>query len=267
MDTVPSIEPAINTPSPAVPPKKHSINWKFEIIHYLRVIIAVIPLFILLSVYLYFRRGYYDLYIINKILAGLGAIMIGLVLLIGPGSRMFSFPDRYLQYRKHLGIVAFFFILPHGLVSLFFLPSKFPLSDYIGTINFSFYAGLTDLLILSIIFVISNYFSMMKLGHSKWWHIQNWGVRIAFALTFLHVYIMKWNGWLSWYKNGGGKELVHPEWPGAGLLVGWFILFVIAIRLAEAINSKTGHIMWYISFVALPLIYIATFVWGNQFAK
>ena len=77
---------------------------------------------------------------------------------------------------------------------------------------------------------------MTAIGRERWWQLQYWGMRITFVLVFLHVFIMKWGGWVKWYKVGGGKELVHPEWPGAGLLIGWFMAFVVLVRLAEFIS-------------------------------
>src|SRR3989344_6781103 len=80
------------------------------------------PIFAALSVYLFYRRGYYDLYIANKVFAGAAAVLLGIVLLIGPLSRWFSVFDRYVPYRKAIGIVAFFLALAHAVVSFWFLP-------------------------------------------------------------------------------------------------------------------------------------------------
>ena len=79
-------------------------------------------------------------------------------------------------------------------------------------------------------------------------------------------YEMEWVGKMvpSWWES---KELVHPEWPGAGLLVGWFMVFVVFIRLAEFVSPRLGHAACYISAAVLPFIYIATFWWGRQFIE
>ncbi|MEK7658490.1 MAG: ferric reductase-like transmembrane domain-containing protein [Patescibacteria group bacterium] len=248
-------------------PPKSSFDWKYQFQQYGVAFMAAMPLFVILSVYLFYRRGYYDLYIANKIFAGVATILLGIVLLIGPLSRIFSFPDRYVQYRKELGIVAFFLAIIHGIVSLFFLPSKFPLPKFIETLNWSFIFGLLATIILIAIFFISNDRATTAIGREKWWQLQYWSVRIIFILIFFHVFIMKWGGWVKWYKVGGGKELVHPEWPGAGLLVGWFMIFVVLMRLAEFVSPKLGRTVWYASVIALPVIYIATFWWGRQFIR
>lgn len=240
------------------------IDWKYQIKQYGVALIVAISLFVVMSIYLFYRRGYYDLYITNKIFAGVSAVLLGIILLIGLLSRLFSFFDRDIQYRKELGIVAFFFALSHGVISLFFLPSKFPLSEFLKMPNWPFIFGFIAVTILITIFLISNNWAMIIIGRQRWWKLQYWGVRFVFILIFLHVFVMKWGGWVKWYKVGGSSELIHPEWPGAGLLVGWFMAFVVFVRLAESINPKFGRVAWYLSAIALPVIYIITFWWGKQ---
>ena len=253
--------------STALSSQKQKINWKYQFQQYGAAFIVAVISFVALSVYLFYRRGYYDLYIANKVFAGVAAVLVGIVILIGPGSRLFSFPDRYVQYRKELGVVAFFLALIHSVVSFFFLQDKFPARKFLSAEWWPFIFGLTATIVLIAIFFISNDRAMMALGREKWWRLQYWGVRLAFALILLHVFIMKWSGWVKWYQVGGSKELVRPEWPGAGLLVGWFMVFVVFIRLAEFVNPKLGWLACYISAIVLPFIYIATFWWGRQFIE
>ena len=247
--------------------QKQKINWKYQFQQYGTAFVVATILFVALSVYLFYRRGYYDLYIANKVFAGVAAVLLGIVILIGPGSRLFSFPDRYVQYRKELGIIAFFLALTHSIVSFFFLQDKFPAQKFLSTDWWPFVFGLIATAVLIAIFFISNDRAMMALGRENWWRWQYWGVRLAFAFIFLHIFIMKWGGWVKWYQVGGSKELVHPEWPGAGLLVGWFMVFVVFIRLAEFVSPRLGHAACYIGAVVLPFIYIATFWWGRQFIE
>ena len=248
-------------------PHQSNIDWKYQFQQYGAAFVVAVISFVALSVYLFYRRGYYDLYIANKVFAGVATVLIGIVILIGPGSRFFSFPDHYVQYRKELGIMAFFLALTHSIVSFFFLQDKFPVQKFLSADWWPFIFGLTATIILITIFFISNNRAMMVLGREKWWRLQYWGVRLAFAFILLHVFIMKWSGWVKWYQIGGSKELVHPEWPGAGLLVGWFMVLVVFIRLAEFVGPRFGRAACYISAVVLPFIYIATFWWGRQFIE
>src|SRR3989338_9867782 len=149
-------------------------DWKYQFQQYGVAIAIAIFLSAILSIYLFYRRGYYDLYIINKVFANVATILLGIVLLIGPGSRLFSFPDRYVQYRKELGIVAFFLAFIHSIVSLFFLPSKFSLSGFLGALNWPFVFGLAAILVLVAIFFISNDRAMIAIGRKRWWQMQYW---------------------------------------------------------------------------------------------
>lgn len=260
MNEVPVLTPIKSEPPAA--PSRPTMHWAFQIQQYGTALGVAAFLFLVLSVYLFFRRGYYDLYIINKVVAGVAAIMLGLILLIGSLSRMFNRFDGYVQYRKELGITAYFLLLFHGFSSFFLLPDHFTQARFFGSGLWPFLYGLAATILLTFILLISNKVAMQKIGPKRWWHIQNWGIRIGFVLVALHVGVMKLSGWISWYREGGSETLVHPEWPGAGLLVGWFMAFVIFVRLAEAANKKLGVIAWYLLVFALPLIYILTFLWG-----
>src|SRR3989338_174379 len=166
------INPVKSTTASKLPEPK--INWKYQFQQYGAAFAAAIFLFAVFSAYLFFRRGYYDLYIANKIFAGVAVVLLGIVLLIGPLSRFFSFPDRYVQYRKELGIVAFFLAFIHSIVSLFFLPSKFSLSGFLGALNWPFVFGLAAILVLVAIFFISNDRAMIAIGRKRWWQMQYW---------------------------------------------------------------------------------------------
>ncbi len=228
---------------------------------------AAISVFVSLSFYIFYRRGYYDLYIANKVFAGDAAILLGIIFVLGTLSRFFNAFDRYLQYRKEIGIVAFFLALTHGIVSLFFLPSKFSLARYFSVLNWPFVFGLLSLTILVILFLISSSRAENAIGAERWWRLQNWGLRLVVGLTVLHVFVMKMNGWLSWYKVGGEAALAHPELPGGGLLVGWFLGFAVLIRMSEFGGMRFGRVVWYISVLALPIVLLATFWWGFRVEK
>lgn len=242
-----------------------SLKWSEAAYEYTAAFLFATVLFIIFSLYLFNRRGFYDLYIINKVFAGVAVFQLGIMLLIGPLSRMFNVFDRFLRFRKEFGIIALFFVVLHSLSSLFFLKSHFPVEKYFTTGRIPFVFGLVGIVILILIFLISNKKSMNIIGFKRWWIIQYWGVRAAFLVVALHVFVMKTPGWIDWYKKGGANTLVHPEWPGLGLLEGWFIFFVILIRIAEAVNINLGRLIWHISVLALPLVYFLTFSWGRRF--
>lgn len=245
--------------------KHRPVNWRFQLQQYGAALLVTVVLYAAFSIYLFYRRGYYDLYIANKILAGVATVLLGLVLLSGPVSRVFPRFHRYIQYRKEAGIISFFLALAHGVVSFFFLRHKFPLERFYTTGLWPFIFGLVAIIVLTLIFVVSNQRSMRTLGSKAWWFIQSWGVRAALLLTALHVGVMKYKDWVKWYQVGGAAELSHPEWPGLGLLVGWFLGFVVLTRLAAMISDELLKYSLYLLFIGLPAAIVFTFLWGIQF--
>ena len=245
-----------------------SFKFKFnlEFLKYLKVLVFSSILFAIISFYNLYRYGYFDLYIANKVFASLAFILLGIVLLLGPAGRLFSFTAPYLVYRKQMGIVAFFLALIHGFVSLFFLPSKFPLSTFINPLSWPFVFGLTATLILTFIFLISNNKAMKLIGPSRWWRFQYQGLRLAFFFIFLHAVFRKGKEWLIWYRSDFVEgDVLNYNLPEIGLLVWWFMLFVILIRIAEYISPNLGRITFYITSIMIPIIYIVTFCWKLSF--
>src|SRR3989338_8656115 len=202
------------------------MSWKNNLRDYAIVAVISLLIFSILSLYIFERRGYYNLYIMNKVLAGTSLILLCIVLLIGP---LCGFSNRFtpwLTFRKELGVILFFLALFHSVVSLFFLPDKFPLLYFLNEGLVSFVFGLSSIILLAFIAIISNDFFMNKLGAQRWWFIQRWGARISFILIFLHFTIIKYKGWIKFFEEGGGKDLARPY-----LLPASFIAFVISVIL------------------------------------
>ncbi|KKS93785.1 MAG: hypothetical protein UV70_C0006G0002 [Parcubacteria group bacterium GW2011_GWA2_43_13] len=240
------------------PMKVHGRMWEYGV----AMTIAGI-LFVVLSVYLYYRRGYYDLYIANKIFAGTSAILLGIVLLLGPLSRAYTIFDRWLKYRKEIGIVAFVLALAHSVSSFFFLSDYFSRARFFTSGLWPFVFGITALSIVCILWILSHKNAVKIFSGKVWWCIHSWGIRCAFIAVALHVGIMKFSGWVDWYKNGGASNLVHPEWPGAGLLVGWIIAYVFSVRISEIGKTKAPKVIIPVGFFLLIGIFVATFLWGR----
>ncbi len=236
-----------------------SDHLKYELHKYAKVIFLSILLFVGFSTYISLRRGYYDLYIINKVLAGVAAIDLSIIILLGPLSRLFGFVDKHLELRKEFGIVGMVFAITHAVSSFFFLSNKFPFKFYFEKQLLPFIFGLIAVVILICLLIISFEKIIIRLGRARWWKMSYWGMRVLFVSVILHVFVMKWNGWVDWYMKGGTKELIHPEWPGGGLIVGWFMAFALLMRIAELLGPRIGKIMWYLTIILLPIIYFLTF--------
>ena len=223
--------------------------------------------FAVFSLYLFLRRGYYDLYIINKAFSSASFVVIGIVLLIGPFCRLYQRFDHWILYRKELGLVGFAAALAHTVISLFFLPDKFAFASFFtytsfnrGLVPFLFGAG--SIILFSILTVISLEAIKCRIENDAWWRWQYWGVRIAFVLLFLHLVVMKYPGWISWYVQGGGKELARPFMPPGSIAAGSFGLFVLLVRLAELVDGKVAKITIPLLFLFLVLFWIESYFWG-----
>lgn len=245
------------------------MHWMHEIRQYGAAFLgAALPLCIAFVAYIAYQRGLLDFRTANRAFADVGAVLLGIVLLLGPLSRYFAFPDRYLQYRKELGIFGFVFALAHSAITLFVLPGTVSLAAVTAMLSSTpIIFGFAGTIGLTLLFVISNEYAAEAIGRRLWWRMQNWGVRLVFAFVFVHVYLLKWSGWMLWYKTGVARGSAHPELPPLGLLVGWFMMFVVGMRLAEFLGPRFFRIAWYAGSALLVALYLGTFLWGMQFAK
>lgn len=199
--------------------------------------LVTVSLFLL---YLEARRGYVNLYITNKVFAATAAVMLGIVFLIGPLCRHFQKLDFAIQYRKEIGIVAGIFATVHGIISLFFLPSRFPLKSYLSHLD-TFIPGLVGVLVLGYLIWISRQSVIVRIGASTWWKLQRWGIRIAVLATLVHVIWMKFPGWKSWIVKGGSPDLALPSLPPASILALMFLSWVALVRLYEYFALYPSH--------------------------
>jgi len=244
-------------------------------------------LLVFFGFYLLVRRGYFfdapatadTLFVPNKVLAGVGMTLLAITFLIGPIVRYFDRFDKWLGYRKEIGIVGGFLAIFHGIISYYLLPKKFP-QTYLDFTTLEFGAGLIGALLLFFLFILSFKKIIGMMSGNLWWVLQRWGLRLAIALTLIHVYIMKWNGWVKWLKQGGGNataELANPWMPGLGILVTLFITWVVIVRLYESLIlfrdcgfktkeicmdqeiKKRGRRFFLVSFWILVMLYIVVF--------
>lgn len=215
-----------------------------------------------LCLYLFLRRGYFDLYIANKAIADTALYMIGLVLLAGTLGRLYQKFDALLGLRKAIGIFAAIFAIIHFLIAFFFLPTHFTLNGFLtrGLIPFVF--GLISTITLSVLLVLSINVIIQKINKTLWWKIQYWGIRLAGMTLLAHLVIMKYPGWITWLTNGGGEELARPYLPPGSLIAGTFGIFVLTIRISELTGKKIAAVVHPILFFLFFAFVSGSFVWG-----
>ena len=189
-----------------------------------------------LSIYLTVRRGYFDLSILNKGLASASLLLLGIILVIGPLSRVYDRFDRWMLYRKELGIVAFVLGATHVYLAMFPLARRGPFGFYLAR-PWSAFPGLAGLLIMAVLFAFSFDIVKQKLEQTTWWKLQFRGVRLAALAVLFHMSILKYTEWISWYQGNAG-QIAHPSFPPASLLVAVFSALVILVRATELFWNK-----------------------------
>lgn len=201
-------------------------------------LIALI-VFSILSVYLYTRRGYYNLYIINKVFGSTAVILAGITLVIGPLSRKFSALARFMTIRRHLGLLAFSAGALHIILSLAQTERFTWFSWYLREwIPVSF--GILAIAIWGYMTYISRNAKSVQLGADVWKNRLSLAGKLALLAIFLHLTTMKYEGWIRWW-NGQVKqtpELANPQYPPASLFVFAFMILVIIYRMITYFRHK-----------------------------
>ncbi len=193
-----------------------------------------------LAVYLTLRRGYFDLSIANKSLASGSLVLLGVVLLLGPLSRLYDRFDKWVNYRKELGILAFFGGTAHVYLSMFYLARRGPFGLYQSRPLIA-YSGLLGLVLMAGLFAISLEKIKAKIDTAGWWKMQYRGVRLAAVAVLLHMTLFKYPDWMR-FLAGQREKLAIPDWPPASLLVAIFSGFVLVVRLSEFWGKKAARL-------------------------
>lgn len=195
---------------------------------------------------------------LNVSLAASTLFLLGIVLLLGPLSRLFNRFDWALKYRKELGIMSFFTGLAHVYLVMFPLARNGPWGLYTSR-PLSAYPGLEALIVLFILFAISNRFATRVMGAKLWWQLQYWGARAAFALIAFHMVVLKQKTIMSWLIPGD-----VPMTPGVvhyPPLIIWetqFVLLILVIRLSELFGVKAARIIT----IVMSISVLAMMAWA-----
>lgn len=214
----------------------------------------------IVTLYTIIRHQGFDLFLFNKISAGVTGILLAIVILTGPLSRLYDLFDKLLLYRKWLGIGAFIFAYIHSIITLFLLPERFPSSRFhLG--NPAFVLGLSSLLVLTVLFVYSFQITIAALNRHVWWKLQFWGVRTAFVLGLLHTIVVKLPFWQRWI-SGGETSLMGTLLPPAGLIIMCFMMYAVLVRIAEVFGKRAGLTLVSILTVLLGFSWIGLIILG-----
>lgn len=159
-------------------------------------------------------------------------VLLGIVLLLGPMTRMFGGAWRTLFiFRKELGVVAFVTGITHVYLSMFVFARSSPFGFYIG-MPWSAYPGLVAMIIMAVLCFFSFHKTQSLLPPAVWWKMQYMGARTAFFGIMMHVVVLRYDSWLMWMQG-------EPALPPAALLGTVFAAFVLVIRLIDFSKQQT----------------------------
>lgn len=178
------------------------------------------------------------LFVGNKA-AGIASVLsLSVALALGSLVRRAGWPRGFLRLRRPMGVTGALGILPHVLVSLFFLGRKFDWTYY-ARHWISAGCGVIALLGFSWLAAISWPWSLRKLTLQQWKAWQGWGYALLF-LVFLHavVFTGKLANWLAWFGKIGNPG--NPPVPPGSFVTGLAVAVVLALKTADAIARRRG---------------------------
>lgn len=205
---------------------------KEELHQWLKALGYALIVFTLFSIYLYLRRGYYNLYIVNKVFGSTAVVVSAFTLIIGPLHRKFARFAHFMGIRKELGLVALGSAAIHVIASLM-LQDHFKIPDYYLRIKYPLIFGIIAISTWTYMTYISRSSKIKQMGAGVWKKRLSLCGKIAFLAIFLHLTVMKYQGWITWFKGQTKQtpELANPQYPPASLFVLAIMLSVIFYRL------------------------------------
>lgn len=198
--------------------------------------------FLIFSLYLFLRRGYYNLYIINKVFGSAAVILAGGTLLIGPLAKKFKNVSKLMTIRRQLGLCAFGLALAHTVASLA-QQQRFPFPKWYQAELIPVIAGILAIIVWSYMTYISRNEKIKELGVEVWKKRLSIAGRLGFLAIFTHLVIMKYQGWINWVsgKVKASPELANPTYPPASMFVFLFMFGVILYRVINYfLHKKSG---------------------------
>lgn len=174
---------------------------------WLRVIHFSLPLIIIFGLYHALQTGTWSgQEMLIKGVTHAGLVLIGMSLWLGTLAKFWNRFDRFLFYRKFLGITGFLYLLFHGFIALwlYLLPNQEFFLEYI----LSFTTAYIALLIFAFAAKISEIWAIRTLGSKRWRRVLRYSTYTAFILSLYHVYALRVDQWTIYLL---GEEGIFPS--------------------------------------------------------
>lgn len=190
---------------------------------WLKGLIISFLIFAVLSLYIAFRQGSYNLFAANRAFASTAVILAGITLIVGPLSKSYKFLTKIITIRRQLGLIAFGYALLH--ISIVF--GGLDLADWIP-ISF----GLVGILVWIYMAYISRNSKIIQMGTDIWKKRLSFAGLLAFAAILLHVVFNQYSKWTVYLPGvKPTTKALHTNLPPVSLFVFLFMFVVVVYRI------------------------------------
>ena len=176
------------------------------------------------GIYFYLWQGFFNFGSFVAVLASTAAIMIAISFLFGTVTFYTNFLDKYLSYRKYFGLVGYWYLVLHFVLTALLNPRENILEPLKGNISRDQILGFTALLILTFMMSISHEIAMVKIGPKLWRSCLRLGYLI-YPPLILRAIGLESHLWRQWFAG----EVMFPP---PSLIVSVLAIFVILFRLS-----------------------------------
>lgn len=212
----------VTTPSTSAPLPKIKKEWQL----WLNTFTFGVVSYALMTLYIFLRGDPFDLYNVNRVIAGVSLFLIGLSFILSGVCYFWDKLDSFIVYRKYLGLLGFGMAVAHIFVTVLYLQERYALDQWLTTRIVPFLLGLGSTIIFTFMAAISTQWAAKKIGGRWWRKILRWGGYIAYILLLGHVVMAKQYGWNRWLEN------MDTWMPPLSMLGVVFIVVVLGMRVA-----------------------------------
>lgn len=160
-------------------------------------IIALIVAYLFNSQYSADQR--FTRFFLNKTVANLAVVLIGISYLLGPLCIFIPKLARHLSFRRYFGVAGFLAVIAHIILSVLQWNTRFTFSWYVDH-KYGVTAAVGATLIFTALALTSHNRLIKDLGSKRWKWLQRMGY-IAVMLALIHIYIASSPRWFQWFDG------------------------------------------------------------------
>jgi DMSO/TMAO reductase YedYZ heme-binding membrane subunit len=194
---------------------------------WLQVFYYSLVLMVLFGVYYMFQAQDFKLInIVIKSMTNVGMFMVGQSLFIGPLGKFWDRFDKYIHYRKMLGVLGYYYLLLHAVFAMILY--VLPRGTYSTLTLFSLGFGLTGLFLFHFCTEISDIDTIRSMGANAWRRTLRYLSYGGFIAGLIHIIISRWKWEWAPYLTESQKMFALPP---LSILVAIFAGIVLSLRL------------------------------------